>query len=191
VGTRPAGGARGEGERLASRAVFGGRILDLRVDRVRMPNGKTTDMEVVRHPGASAVAALDDEGRVLLVRQYRYATGEWLEEVPAGKLDAGEPPEECARRELQEETGFRAGDLTSLGWIWTTPGFTDEKIHLFLATGLEPTRQALEDDEVLSIHRLPLGEAVEKALTGEIRDAKSVCCLLRASRRTAGASGAG
>src|SRR5512134_1438222 len=107
-------------EVLESRQVFAGRVLDLRVDRVRLGNGRVSELEVVRHPGAVAVAALTSTGEVLLVRQYRYATGEWVLEVPAGKVDPGEDPEKAAGRELEEETGFRAGRLDALGWVWTT-----------------------------------------------------------------------
>ncbi len=170
-----------DAETLESRPVFSGRVLDLRVDRVRMPNGRVSELEVVRHPGATAIVAVTDEGEVLLVRQFRYATGEWLLEIPAGKLGRGEPPEACALRELEEETGHRAERLEPLGWIWTTPGFTDEKIWLYRATGLAATSQRLQADEVLSVVRLPLAEAVEKARSGEIRDAKSVCALFRAA----------
>lgn len=171
------------GRRLDSREVFRGRTVRLDVDRVRLPNGEVMDFEMLHHPGAAAVVPLDAQGQVLLIRQYRYATGGWLLEVPAGKLDGGEAPEACARREVEEETGHRARDLEPLGWIWTTPGFTDEKIWLYLATGLEPTRQSLGRDEVLTLERLPLGEAVAKAASGEIHDAKSACALLRAARR--------
>jgi len=165
---------------LESRSVFRGRIVELSVDRVRLPNGKVCELEMIRHPGAAAVVPVDDNGDVILVRQYRYAAGGLLLEVPAGKLDGGEPPAECAARELQEETGFSATEITPMGWIWTTPGFTDEKIWLYLATGLSPARQDLQDDEVLTVERLPLSEAVRQAERGEIRDAKSVCALFRA-----------
>jgi ADP-ribose pyrophosphatase len=176
-------GDRPRGERLASREVFRGRTVRLDVDQVRLPNGEVMDFEMLHHPGAAAVVPVDGEGHVLLIRQYRYATGGWLLEVPAGKLDRGEAPEACARREVEEETGHRPRELAPLGWIWTTPGFTDEKIWLYLATGLDPTRQSLGRDEVLTIERLPLALAVEKAATGEIHDAKSTCALLRAARR--------
>ena len=166
-------------ERIERRSIYDGRVVRLSVDRVRLPNGNVAELEVIRHPGAAAVVPVDDEGRVLLVRQYRYAAGGWLLEVPAGKLDADEPPEVCARREVEEETGQRPGRLVSMGWIFTTPGFTDERIWLFLATGLHPTRQRLQHDEVLTVERLPLDEAVRRAASGEIRDAKSVCALLR------------
>jgi ADP-ribose pyrophosphatase len=168
------------GERLDSREVFRGRTVHLDVDRVRLPNGKEMDFEMIHHPGAAAVVPVLDDGTVLLIRQYRYATGGYLLEVPAGKLDKGEAPETCAIRETEEEVGYKPARLQALGWIWTTPGFADEKIWLYLATGLEPTRQTLGDDEVLSIERMPLREAVEKAARGEIHDCKSVCSLLRA-----------
>ncbi len=121
---------------------------------------------------------------MLLVRQYRYATGGWLLEVPAGKLDGGESPETCAAREVEEEVGLPGRQARAeLGWIWTTPGFADEKIWLYLATDLEETRQGLEDDEVLTIEKMPLEEAVGKASRGEIDDCKSTVGLLRAAAR--------
>ena len=136
---------------------------------------------MVRHPGAAAVVPVDGEGRVLLVRQYRHATAGWILEVPAGKLDHGETPEACAVREVEEETGFRPRGLVSLGWIWTTPGFTDEKIWLFLARDLAAGRQDLQIDEALSVERVPVQDAIAMASSGEITDAKSVCALLRAA----------
>ena len=168
-----------EGKRLERRQVFKGRILDVSVDKVELPNGNVAELEVIRHPGAAAMVPVDEDRNVLLVRQYRYASGGWLLEVPAGKLDGGEPPEACAAREIEEETGHRAGELIPMGWIWTTPGFTDEKIWLFLARGLRETRTSLQRDEVLTVERLPLDRAVEMAATGEIQDAKSICALLR------------
>jgi len=174
-----------EAKRLGRRQVYDGRIVRLSVDRVLLPNGHETELELIRHRGAAAVVPVDDEGAVWLVRQYRYAASGWLLEVPAGKLDGGEPPEDCARREVVEETGRRVRRLEPLGAIFTTPGFTDERIWLYLATGLEPADQALERHEVLSVVRMPLGEAVELALAGGIEDAKSVCALLRAARRLA------
>jgi len=169
-----------DAEVLESRRIFKGRVVDLSVDRVRLPNGNVCELELIRHPGAAAVVPVDASGHVLLIRQYRYATGGFLLEVPAGKLDAGEAPEACAAREAQEETGFRTGSLVPLGWIWTTPGFTDEKIWLFLGRDLTPAEQGLQDDEVLSVERLPLDEAASMALCGEITDAKSIAALLRA-----------
>jgi ADP-ribose pyrophosphatase len=170
-------------ELIESRTVFDGRVLGLSVDRVRLANGRTSELEVVRHPGAVAIAPLTARGELLFVRQFRYAIGEWLFEVPAGKLDPGEDPEAAAVRELEEETGFRAGSIEALGRVWTTPGFSNEAIWLYLARDLAPSRQALEDDEVLTVERVPLAVAIEQALDGSLFDSKSVCCVLRAARR--------
>jgi ADP-ribose pyrophosphatase len=162
--------------------VHDGRIVKLDVEEVRLPNGNVVTLEIIRHRGAAAVVPVDDDGRVVMIRQYRHATSGYLLEVPAGTLDhPGEAPEACALRELEEETGYRAATLDPLGWIWTTPGFTNEKIWLYRATGLTPVRSAHESDEVITVERVPLDEAVKKALSGEITDAKSVCALLRAS----------
>jgi ADP-ribose pyrophosphatase len=164
---------------IETRSIHRGKIVDLEVQTVRLPNDHVVEMEIVHHPGAAAVVPLDSSGRVLLVRQYRHATAGYLLEVPAGKLDKDEAPETCAKREVEEETGRKAKDLVPLGWIWTTPGFTDEKIWLFLATGLTETKQTLGKDEVISVEHVPLNEAVMMAERGEITDAKSVCALLR------------
>jgi len=170
-------------ERLATRTAFSGRRIAVRVERIRLPNGSEHDFELVHHPGAAAVVPLLASGEVLMLRQYRHATGGWLLEVPAGTLEPDEPPERCAARELEEETGYQPGALQALGWIWTSPGFTDERIFLYLATGLAAGRQALERDELLTLVRLPLPRAVAMAAAGEIVDAKSVAALLRAADR--------
>ena len=168
---------------LSTRPIHHGRVLDLRVDTVRFPNGEVVELEIIRHRGAAAVVPVDGEGNVWLVRQYRHATGGFLLEVPAGKLDGGEAPEVCAQREVEEEVGQKAGRLEALGFVWTTPGFTDERIWLYLATDLVPSVQALERDEWLTAERRPLEEAVRLAEEGTIADAKSVCALLRAARK--------
>jgi ADP-ribose diphosphatase len=174
--------------RLSSTPVYQGRVVKLSLDLVRLPNGNETSLEMIRHPGAAVALPVErphgGEPIALLVRQYRYASDGYLLEVPGGKLDGPEDPVACARRELAEEIGHKAGAMESLGWIWTTPGFTDEKIWLYLASDLSPLPEgsALEEDEVLEIHRLPLHEAVTMAGNGEITDAKTVAALLRAAR---------
>ncbi|HXV74806.1 MAG TPA: NUDIX hydrolase [Candidatus Polarisedimenticolaceae bacterium] len=168
--------------RIDRKKIYDGRVVRLSVDTVRLPNGKRAELELVRHRGAAAIVPLDDDGQVLLVRQYRYAARRWLLEVPAGTLERQEPPERCARREVEEETGYRPSRIVPLGWIFTTPGFTDEKIWLYLATDLSPTGARLDEDEVLTVERVPLADAVERAASGEIVDAKSICALSRAAR---------
>ncbi len=175
-------GDEGAATVVSSRSIFDGRVIRLRVDEVEFAPGRRAQLELIAHPGAAAVVPVAADGTVLLVRQYRHATGgEWLLEVPAGKLDPGETPEVCARRECEEETGMRAGELVSLGSIWTTPGFTDERIWLYLARELGPGRQDLQADEQLDVVALPLAEAVQRALSGGIDDGKSIAALLRAA----------
>lgn len=174
-----------EPELLSRRTAYQGSFLRLVAEEVRLPNGRVAELEVVRHPGAAAVVPLLPGGEVALLRQYRHAVGRWLLEVPAGKLDPGESPQACARRELTEETGLTAGSLVDLGRIWPSPGFTDEAIHLFLARVEETDgaagRQSLDRDEVLTVERLPLEQAVILAAGGEISDGKTACALLRAA----------
>ncbi len=168
-----------------AREIYKGKVVHLFVHDVTLPNGHRTSLEVIRHPGASAVIPFVTPGEVLLVRQYRHATGGYLIEVPAGKLDAGEPPEACAVRETEEETGYRPGRIERLGAIYTTPGFTDEVIHLFAAYDLTPTRTSHEADEVMTVLRVPFAEALEQVERGDITDAKTVAALLLAARRRA------
>jgi ADP-ribose pyrophosphatase len=175
AGARATGGAAG-------RDIYKGRVVHLRVEPVALPGGPTIELEVIRHPGASAVVPLDWNGEVLLIKQYRHAAGGFIYEVPAGKLDASEPPEACAARELIEEAGVEAGRIDRLGAILTTPGFTDEVIHLFLARELVRAEQRLEVDEVLSVERVPLARAIAMCAGGEIRDAKTLCALFLADR---------
>lgn len=150
------------------------------LEDVCLPNGAEVTLEVLRHPGAAAVLPLHDDGTVTLLRQYRHAGGGWLLEVPAGKLEPGEDPLDCARRELQEEAGVAATTFTLLTSLRPAPAYTDEVIHLYLATGLTPTPQALEADEVIEVIRVPLAEAVAEALAGRVPDAKTLACLLLA-----------
>jgi ADP-ribose diphosphatase len=151
-------------------------------ERVTLPNGRSVELDIVHHPGASAVVPFVGPRQVLLIRQYRHAAGGTILEVPAGKLDPGDTPERCATRELAEEAGCRAGRLTKLGWIFTTPGFTDEVIHLFAAFDLTRGPTQHEDDEVIELIELPLTEALELIWRGELVDAKSALAVIHAAR---------
>jgi ADP-ribose pyrophosphatase len=166
-----------------SESAYRGKFFEITREKVELPGGVVADLEILRHPGASAVVPLHPDRTVTLIRQYRHAAGGYILEVPAGKLDhPGESPEACALREIVEEAGVRAGRLHALGWIFTTPGFTDEKIHLFAATELTPAKQALDEDEVIEVVRMPLDEALRLASTGGIRDGKSLCALYRTAQ---------
>lgn len=149
---------------------------------VELPGGRRATLDTVRHPGAAAVVPFASEDEVLLIRQYRHAAGGEIFEIPAGKRDPGEDPATCAARELEEEAGRRAGRLELLGSIWTAPGFTDEKIHLFSAHDLEIVPQHLEDDELIELLQVPLARALEMVWSGELIDAKSAIGLVHAAR---------
>lgn len=164
------------------RVLYRGRVLTVLGEEATLPNGRRTELEMIRHPGASAIVPFLSDTEVLLIRQYRHAAGGTILEVPAGKLD-GEAPEICAHRELEEETGRRAGRLVSLGSILTTPGFTDERIHLFAAFDLVEVPQRLEHDECIELVPMPLAEALRRVWSGEIEDAKSALALLHAAHR--------
>lgn len=164
-----------------SKPAYEGRSITVWREEVTLPNGHATTLDIVRHPGASAVVPFESESDVLLIRQFRYAAGGTIWEVPAGKLD-GEPPDVCAARELEEEAGRRAGRLEHLTTIWTTPGFTDERIHLFAAFELETVPQRHEDEEVIEIVRMPIERALDLVWSGEIADAKSALALVHAAR---------
>jgi ADP-ribose pyrophosphatase len=153
------------------------------IDEVRLPTGEVARLALLRHPGAAAIVPFADAQTVLLLRQYRWAAGGEIWEVPAGKLEAGEPAEACARRELEEETGYRAGRLEHTGEILTTPGFTDERIVLFAAWDLVEGRLAHGRHELIGVHRVPLARALEMIDSGALRDAKSIAALYRAARR--------
>ena len=168
---------------LATRRIYTGRVVRLDVDTVRFPDGSTGELELIRHPGAAAVipCASDPAGgdpTVLMIRQYRYATGGTLWEVPAGTLAPGEAPDACARRELLEEAGVTAGRLDRLCSIWTTPGFTDEMIHLYVAHDLTAGTAAHERDEFIEVVPRPLSQVLGDIRVGEIRDAKTIVAIL-------------
>jgi ADP-ribose pyrophosphatase len=164
-------------------SLYRGRVFLLVRENVTLDNGATTDLEYVEHPGAAAIVPLTDTGDVVLIRQYRHALKQYIWEIPAGTLHAGEAMEACARRELTEETGLAAAGWETMGEITPVPGYSDERVHLFLARELTPAQQALDADEVLAVHRVPLAEAVRMIERGEIRDAKTICGLLLAERR--------
>jgi 8-oxo-dGTP pyrophosphatase MutT (NUDIX family) len=159
---------------------FTGRVIKVTTDEVVLPNGHRALLEVVHHPGGAAVVALDAQDRVCLLHQYRYVAGGWLWELPAGKLEPDEPPQETARRELIEEAGVSAASWDSLGSVLSSPGVFGEVLHLFLARELSPVAQAHEQAEVIEVHWVPFAQAYAWALDGTIRDAKSVMGLLRA-----------
>ena len=168
---------------LSAQRIYTGRVLNLDLDQVRYPDGSVGAMEMVRHPGAAAILPfLDDptdpDPRVILIRQYRHAAAGFVWEVPAGRRDPGETPEACAARELREETGFAAQRLIPLTSIYPTPGFTDERIHLFLAMGLTPGRPAREADEFMEIHELRWSAVGRMIRRGEIQDGKTLCTLM-------------
>lgn len=159
---------------LSEKSAYRGRILDVRSLEVELPNGRRSGRDVVRHPGAAAVVALTETGKIVLVRQYRTAIDRVTVEIPAGKLDPGEDPLECAKRELHEETGFRAGRIRRLTSIVTTCGFCDEIIHIYLATHLEFDAPDPDDDEFVNVDVVPLSELIDAVLDGKIEDAKTV-----------------
>ena len=160
--------------------LYTGKVLNLRVDQVEFGDGTSTVREVVEHRGAAAIVPLI-ENKVVLVRQFRYATSSTLLEIPAGTLEPGEEPEACARRELEEETGYRCNELRKILECFLAPGYSTEKIHFYLATNPEPTKMKTEEDERIELEIVPIAEALEKIRRGEIHDAKTVCGLYRAS----------
>jgi ADP-ribose diphosphatase len=169
--------------------LYRGRVIDLELERCTLPNGLETQLEIVRHPGGAAAVALDAQRRVCLLHQYRHAAGGWLWELPAGKMDPGEGPLVTARRELAEEAGMEAGDWLSLGLMHSSPGVFTEIIHLFLARDLRPCGQSLGHDELLEVHWLPLAEALEWAVSGQITDAKTLIGLFRSAAGPAAPEG--
>jgi ADP-ribose pyrophosphatase len=168
---------------VSSRREYTGRVVNLDIDQVRFPNGKVGELEMIRHSGASAVLPFlgdpaGEDPTILLIRQYRYAADGFIYEIPAGRLEPGEPPEQCAVRELREETGCTAAKMEHLYTMYTTPGFTDEKIHLFVATGLERGESALEQDEFVEVVPTTMSAALRLIRDGTINDAKTALSIL-------------
>ena len=177
--------------KLSSRRVYTGRVLNLDIDEVRFPDESTGKLEIIRHPGASAVLPFLGEPKgpdpqILLIKQYRYAAEDFLYEVPAGRLDPNESPVDCARRELMEETGCTAAHIEPLYTFYTTPGFIDERIHGFIATGLTRGDSRREADEFMTLETLTLSRALELIKSGEIRDGKTAVLILFAAGFRAG-----
>jgi 8-oxo-dGTP pyrophosphatase MutT (NUDIX family) len=166
--------------RIATQHVHRGRVIEVTSERLRYANGRIYDLDLVHHPGAAAVVPVDDQRRVCLVRQYRIGIEDFMWEIPAGKLDAAEPPATCAVRELKEETGIVADQWTSLGLFIPAPGIYTEIIYLYLARSLHIGKPAPDADEDLELQWLPLDEALHKVLKGEWNDGKTAVALLRA-----------
>jgi ADP-ribose pyrophosphatase len=171
---------------LHSERIYEGKIINLRVDTVELSSGRKTKREIVEHAGCTAIVAIDSESNVLLVRQYRKAVERTLLEIPAGGIERGETPLDGARRELEEETGFSAEKWEELSFFYTSPGFTTEYIHLYLATDLKPVKRAADDDENIELVRVPLKKAPELITSREVCDAKSIAGLLMVLRKVQG-----
>lgn len=168
------------------RNVHTGRVLTLNIERVRLPNGRVAELEIAHHPGGATIVAVDADRRVCLLRQFRHATGGWITELPAGKLDNREPPIECARRELAEEVGVEASRWENLGQFFSSPGVLTEVIHVFLARDLSPCQSTPEEHEVLEARWVPMEEAFALAAEAKLQDAKTLIGLAWAQARLAG-----
>lgn len=167
-------------KKVSSEKLYEGYIVDLSIDTIELPNGKMSKREVIHHSGAVAIVPIDPDGNVVMVKQFRYAAGRVLLEIPAGTLEDGEDPHKCAIRELQEEVSLKPGRLQKLGGIFVAPGYTTEFIHLYLATDLSESKLNMDEDEFIEVVRLTLPEALNKIAAGEIIDAKSVSGLFMA-----------
>ncbi len=176
--------AKERGRTLRRKEIWRGSVGSFGIERVALPNGKKTDLAILKHPGAAAVVPFLNSERILLLRQYRHAVGGTIWEVPAGKLDEGESPEKCVARELLEETGYSAKRVEQTGMIYSTPGFSDERLYLFCAYDLFPGERALEENEIIETHEISLSEALAMVDRGDICDAKSVAALFHVARRT-------
>ena len=164
---------------MKSDRIFEGKVINLRVDTVELPNGGTSTREVVEHPGGVGVIPVNENREVLMVRQFRKPVDDVCLEIPAGKLNYGEDPYTCGVRELEEETGFKAKNIQSLGNFYTTPGFTNEVIHIYMATELYKGEVKLDEDEFVEVEAIPLDTLMDMVMRGEIRDAKSIIAILK------------
>lgn len=168
---------------LKQTIIYDGKIIRVRVDDARLPNGATAKREVVDHPGGVCVAALTDQEELLFVRQFRYPYEEIIPEIPAGKLEPGEDPLPAGKRELKEETGAVAAHYESLGQLYPSPGYCGEIIHMYMATGLSFGEMSPDEDEFLQVERIPLIKAVDMVLSGEIKDAKTQAAVLKVAMK--------
>lgn len=166
---------------IGTRKIYEGRVFDVQVDTVELTDGSTYEREVVRHLGAVAIVPVDDQGNVILVKQYRIGSGKHLLEIPAGGLERNEPPDECARRELQEEIGYYPNRLVKLGGFWVAPGYTTEHITIYLAQDLQPSRLPGDIDEDIALERIPFRQAYQQALDNQFEDSKTLIGLIWAS----------
>ena len=165
-----------------SNRIYEGKILNLRVDTVSLPGNRVASREVIEHNGAAAVVAIDEKGRILMVRQYRYPMEEQLLELPAGKIDRGESPQQCAFRELEEETGYRCESLKDLGVIYPAAAYLTEKVYLFYTDCLIPSHQHLDEDEDITVEWLDFEDVLKMVLEGQIPDSKTQIGVLKAHR---------
>jgi ADP-ribose pyrophosphatase len=165
---------------LKRETVFHSRLFDVQNVKVRLSNGREPVYALVKHPGAVAVVPVDGEGNIWLVKQYRVGCEGWLLEIPAGTLEPGEDPDECVQRELQEEIGMAAGKLQKLGDFYLAPGYSSERLHIYLATSLTPAHAEMDEDEVIQIEKIPVARAYAMAETGEFHDGKTLAALLMA-----------
>ena len=161
--------------------ILKGRVFDITQENVTLPNGYTTDFEIIRHPGASAIIPITHSNEILMLKQYRHAVGEYLWEIPAGTLNPNEAPLTCAQRELEEETGYSAETWTLLNDIVPVPGYSDERIFIYLATDLSFNRQNLDLDEVLQVQPLKISKVLSMIATGELKDAKTIAAIMLAA----------
>jgi ADP-ribose pyrophosphatase len=167
-------------QQISSESVYSGRIVNLRVDKVSLPNGREATREIVEHASAVVLVAIDDDDNALLVRQFRYPVGETLLEAPAGIVEEGETPDDTAQRELQEETGFASRNLRPIGGFWSSPGFTNEFMYAYLAKNLVPSSLDADDDENIQVERIPMSRIPRLIRLGEIQDAKTIAAMLMA-----------
>lgn len=167
-------------EKLSGEEIFSGHVFSVHLDKVKIADGSIRQREVVEHRGGVGVVAVDEDGCVYMVRQFRYAVGKALLEIPAGKLEKGEEPLSSAKRELAEETGCTAENWQDLGIMYPTPGYCSEALHIFMATGLHRGKQCLDDGEILTVEKIPLEKIVDMIMSGEVKDGKTVFGILKA-----------